>query len=52
VEDDGHGEKDSKPSTISSAALAYSDSDQEVVQEEAIRGEIPSGWKRVELLDF
>jgi hypothetical protein len=47
-EEDGGGldEVDSKPSLVtSSAALIDPLPDQEVIQEEEARGEIPSGWK-------
>jgi hypothetical protein len=53
VEKDGDGsdeEEDSKPSSMtSSRALIASCPDQEVVQEEATRYKIPSGWKRIKL---
>ncbi len=47
VEEDGGGrdEEDSKPSPVTISARIGSYPDQEVVQEEATPGEIPSSWR-------
>jgi hypothetical protein len=48
-EEGSREEEDSNPSLVTSSALIGSYPDQEVVQEEARPGEIPSGWTFVKL---